>query len=770
MSGALVKKSTTTITTTKTTTSGKPVRRGFGLFDSEDDGDSDSAAAAEAQRTPVRFTGDRSAFANMSDRSDSEGGIASRAKSSSRKSKLTTPSRKIATRRGTPYHATARVRRFQAAAESGADTDEERLISESVFGNSPAPKKKARFAPASPEDEREESTELDTDEEQKTPIRNRGTSRQKPAEKSKQQSEESSAINKKTWGQWLKGIVTHPVATLLTAHAPSKNDDDNRPKTPEAEYHAPEMPGSFEKTLALPPPPPPPPADPNYNQNYRFFTRDAQNTPVRNADGLFQSGISPFNFSSPASTASNGSASPASVKKGSRALTAPTAIRRMPPPAAVVSYRKPSNFIARMRGETKRGRFDPYSRPPSARKKKAPVAILPEEITKDLTPEEELELLERREKDRKVQEAEDRYLRREALRRMGKPVEDEEMSDTPTEPKKVKGKGKVATVDDMDEDEVDRAQTSNTPPDSPPRKQNPAPIIQDLAPHSSPPLFQFAPAARPTLTSEKRGPAELNSGERYSGFVSLFPPETDSDKENVHNPPPPPTMSHRELPAVPIPAPAPPASGTSLFPEKQPVGGFGISEGPVLQPNPVSPSMTRQRFDKFKPRVSSGLRESATVEKENMHDKENPSENPFNLHGDGAASPPSPGGKPPKAAFGTQIAPKPSTQISSSSALREVGGNAPAGTGVKVDIGGKIAAVCPHPTLDSWHASLTMVEQLPVKELSALVAWPGVEMYTTADTRIQAAVRAAWQVEEREWLGDWANGVFGGARDMVARV
>jgi len=161
--------------------------------------------------------------------------------------------------------------------------------------------------------------------------------------------------------------------------------------------------------------------------------------------------------------------------------------------------------------------------------------------------------------------------------------------------------------------------------------------------------------------------------------------------------------------------------------------------------------MTRQRFDKFKPRVSSGLRESATIEKENMHDKENPSENPFNLQGDGAAPPSSPGGKPSKAAFGTQIASKPSTQISSSSALREVGGNAPAGTGVKVDIGGKIAA-------------------LPVKELSALVAWPGVEMYTTADTRIQAAVRAAWQVEEREWLEDWANGVFGRARDMVARV
>jgi len=160
--------------------------------------------------------------------------------------------------------------------------------------------------------------------------------------------------------------------------------------------------------------------------------------------------------------------------------------------------------------------------------------------------------------------------------------------------------------------------------------------------------------------------------------------------------------------------------------------------------------MTRQRFDKFKPRVSSGLRESATIEKENGHDKENPSENLFSLHGDGASQS-SPGGKPSKAAFGTQIASKPSTQISTTSALREVGGNAPAGTGVKVDVGGKIAA-------------------LPVKELSALVAWPGVEMYTTADTRIQAAVRAAWEEEEREWLEDWANGVFGGARDMVARV
>ncbi|KAI5848968.1 hypothetical protein BZA05DRAFT_355762 [Tricharina praecox] len=776
MSGALVKKSTTTVTTTTTT---KPARRGFGLFDSDNEFDSDTAEPV--QKAPVRFTGDRSAFANMSDRSDSEGGASSRnTKSSSRKSRLTTPSKKIASRRGTPYHPTSRARRFQSAAESGADTDDEKLISESMFGDSPAPisKKKARFALANSEDEREESTELDTDQEQKTPIRNRRPSRPKPVEKSNQQSEET-VISKTTWGQWLRSIVTHPVATLLTTHAPTKNDSHNHPKTPETEYRSPAMPGSFEKSLTLPPPPLPLPADETihnhnngntHNGNYRFFNRDTQNTPVRNADGLFQHGISPFNMSSPASTASNGSASPASAKKGSRALTAPIASRRMAPPAAVTSYRKPSNFIARMRGETKQKRFDPYSRPSSTRRKRgAPVEILPEEITKDLTPEEELDMLERREKDRKVQEAEDRYLRREALRRMGKIVEDEEMSDTPTESKKGKGKGKgkVATVDDMDDDEDDRAHRSNTPPDSPPHKLNGSPLFQNLAPKGSPPLFQFVTGSTTASTSEKRAPVELNSGERYAGFASLFPSETDSDKENVHNPPPPPTMSHRELPAAPIPAPAPPASGTSLFPEKQPVGGFGISEGPVLQPTPVSPSMTRQRFDKFKPRVSSGLRESATIEKENEQDKENPSENFLNPHGEG---PSSSGGKPSKAAFGTQVVSKPSTQISSSSALREVGRNASAGTGVKVDIGGKIAAVCPHPTSDSWHASLTMVKQLPVEELSALIAWPGVEVFTTADTKIQEAVRAAWKEDEQEWLGEWANGVFGEASAMVTRV
>ena len=764
MSGALVKKSTTT-----TTTTAKPVRRGFGLFDTDDEFDSDTA---DAQKVPVRFTGDRSAFANMSDRSDSEGGTSSRSatKSSSRKSRLTTPSRKIASRRGTPYHPTARARRFQAATESGADTDDERLISESMFGNLPAPmnKKKARFALANSEYEREESTELDTDEEQKTPIKNRRSYRQKPAEKSHRQSGETSVISKTTWSQWLRSIVTHPVATLLTTHAPTtKMNNDNRPKTPEAEYRSPAMPGSFEKPLAIAPPPPP--ADDttnnNYNNNYRFVTRDVQKTPIRNSDGLFQHGISPF-MSSPASTASNGSASPASVKKGSRALTAPTAIRRMAPPAAVASYRKPSNFIARMRGETKQKRFDPYCRPSSTRRKRSPVELLPEEITKDLTPEDELELLERREKDRKVQEAEDRYLRREALRRMGKNVEDEEMSDTPTESKKEKGKGKVVTMDDMDEDKADRAHRSNTPPDSPPHKQNGAPLFQNIAPKGSAPLFQFATGPKATSTGDKRAPVELNSGERYAGIAPLFP-ETDSDKENVHSPPPPPTMSHRELPAVPIPAPPPPASGTSLFLEKQPVGGFGISEGPALNPTPVSPSITRQRFDKFKPRVSSGLRESATIEKENEHDKENPPENSLNPHGEG---PSSSGGKPSKAAFGTQIASKSSTQISASSALREVGRNAPAGTGVKVDIGGKIAAVCPHPTPDLWHASLTMVEQLPVKELSALISWPGVEVFTTADAKVQEAVRAAWKEEEQGWLDEWANGVLGEARGMVARV
>jgi hypothetical protein len=97
--------------------------------------------------------------------------------------------------------------------------------------------------------------------------------------------------------------------------------------------------------------------------------------------------------------------------------------------------------------------------------------------------------------------------------------------------------------------------------------------------------------------------------------------------------------------------------------------------------------MSRQRFDKFKPRVSSGLRESATIEKENEHDKENPSENTNN--GEGSSS----SAKPGKATFGTQVVPKPASQVGSSGALREVGRNSPVGTGVKVDVRAKIAAV-----------------------------------------------------------------------------
>ncbi|KAF8541214.1 hypothetical protein BDD12DRAFT_878974 [Trichophaea hybrida] len=735
-------------------------RRGFGLFDSEDEYDTDFV---ESQKEPVQFSGDMSGFASMS---DSEGPSRSATKSSSRTSSLTTPKRRsaVANRRSTPYSSTTSRALMRAKRESkeSSENEEERLISESMFGPSPVSNKnqKARFVMSGAlgysEDE-QPSTEAETDPESyRTPnrelfSRKPKTSRQQLVETN--QHPEGSKIVKKTWGQWLRSIlpdvVTKPVESIMhTSHPEELEMSPATPfKTPE-QYRdgALPIPGSFEKAVALPP------KDDNYI-NPNFLNHDTQRTPIRGSEGLFQfNKESPFSVGSPVSTQSNASQSPASAKKGSRAPTAPTSAKRMIPPPPPVSYRKPSNFIERMRNAKKQKRYDPYSRPSATPRKVAgSFAAQPfEEMTKDLTPEEELELLERREKDRKVQEAEDRYLRRETLRRLGRSVEDEEMSDTPNVSSK-KGKGKEATVEDSPEMEDgmegDRS-GSTTPPNSPPRQSSGSSLFSKPA---GAPLFQFQNIApKPAPTVEKKAPAESAPIDKpvFSFTSTNSFGEPDNDKENISQPPPPPVMSHRELPSPPVPAPTPPSLNGGLFAEKQPIGGFGISDAPIVQHAPLVSPMSRQRFDKFKPRVSSGLRESATIEKENEHDKENPSENTNN--GEGSSS----SAKPGKAAFGTQVVPKPASQVSSSGALREVGRNSPVGTGVKVDVRAKIAA-------------------LPVKDLSPIASWPiSLEVLSAGvDMKVQEYVKTAFAASSQEqWLQDWANEIFGAAREKVQRL
>lgn len=479
------------------------------------------------------------------------------------------------------------------------------------------------------------------------------------------------------------------------------------------------------------------------------------------------------------------------------------------PPAA--SYRKTSNFIERMRNAKKQKRYDPYSRPSSS-PKKAGRTIAPlqhEEVSAGLTPEEELEQLERREKDRKVQEAEDRYLRRETLRRLGRPVQDdEEMSDSAAEASCEKGKGRAADAQDMEDSMQEDRVGSTTPPDSPPPQQ-----ARSIFKASGTPLFQFQNTApKPAATGagvEKTASADQSPVDKplFSfGPTALFG-EADSDKENMSQPAPSPPPAAAGAPAAVAPAaaavaPAPVAATApvaGIFGEKQ-SGGFGVSEAGSSSSSSMSPM--RQRFDKFKPRVSSGLRESATIEKENEHDKENPSDNTANgngngysynynianhagtntNNGEGSSSSGAAQGKAGKAAFGTQVVPKqPSQFSSSSSALREVGRNSTTGTAVKIDVRAKIAAVSILSfllfllLLPSSHSLLTEM-QLPVRDLSPIAAWPiSLEVMKggSSDAKMMSEyVSTAFAASSSEgWLTGWAVGeLFGAARGKIERI
>ena len=735
MSGALVK---LTAPDAQPKLDLKKSRRGFGLFSDEE---AEESASERRPREPVRFSGDMSGFGV----SDSEGQSRERSRSptktSSRTSTLTTPSRSrksnVASRRSTPYNSTtsrALQRAKRGAAIEYSENEEERLISESIFDDTPA--KKTRFA-AHSEDDQDLSTEVDTDQERGRGRGKGGKLIKHTLREHSRSNQHSSAKNvvRKTWGEWLKSFIpalTGPDpeperAEMLAIEYPQI------PDTPDHEYSL-SIPGSYERHPA-----PSPKGDQYINPNVTNV--DFQRTPVRTINGLFAYGQSPdFNLSSPAS--SHQSQSPASpVKKGSRAPTAPTSARRMLPTPPAPSYRKPSHFIERMRNAKTKKRYDPYSRPSASPRKGMPLVQQGvEDNLKDLSPEDQLELLERREKDRKVQEAEDRYLRRETLRRLGRPVEDEDMSDTPTDtPTKIKTK--EASVEGMDED--NEFPPSSTPPDSPPQKS------AQLFKNTGAPLFQFqntAPKLSFAATSDKP--------EKSTFFnpTPSFGGETDGDKENVQNPPPPPVMSHRELPSPPIPAPAPPAINGGLFgAEKQPIGGFGITDAPAQSYQPVSP-VPRQRFDKFRPRVSSGLRETATIEKENDHDKENATDSGSNSEGASA-----------------KFAAAKATVSPSSGALREMGQNVPTGAGIKIDVRGKLAAVSFPQMGGAENVKLTRILQLPVGELSQLVAWPSVQIVMAGDAAMQQAVRSAWSAQVG-WMGEWADDVFGAAREKVTRI
>jgi hypothetical protein len=695
-----------------------PKRRGIGLF-TDDEDDEDVLDAPDApQQELVMFSGDTSGFAGIQDsaaaRQDGRSNVGSAVKNSSRTSKLATPSRprkSVAGRRGTPYHTTTSRALLRARRESKGEDEEEILISQSMFGSAPTEnggsKKTGSTAAAYSWGEEGETTDEDSPVEEEQILRREIFSRKpksprQPSASTTTQPQQEPTGPRRTWGDWLRSIlpavVAGPVTAIKREMSPaSPVQGDIFVQTPHQEIASFDIPGSFEKSS------PPRERDTYINPNFLNHKVAYDETPVKSSpDGLFEYPTSRLFSGSPVQDSPQ---PPVSVKKGSRGPAAPSGVKRIIP-AAPEAFRKPSNFIQRMRDAKKTKRYDPYSRPSVTTFRGVTATRLAAEGGK-LTAEEELELHERREKDRRVQEAEDRYIRLAALRKLGRPVEDEEMEDkgpTPNNNEKAvtieevqdeesNNNGMAATTGEVQDENMDADKSgSTTPPISPPQKSS-EPLFQNLSESASQPLFQdlstTAPADKkddvtpPSWSFSTVSSFNSNAGSFKSDISSFTEP--DSDKENVQSPPPPPTMSHRELPSnAPIAAPPPVMESTNLFSEKQPIGGFGIGGGHSVDsmPPPAAPS-ARQRFDKFKPRVSSSLRESSTIDKENDNDKENPTAS--NTEGSSSA-------KSSKAAFGTQVVYKPSTGAGTG-ALREVESNAPVQSAIKVDLRAKVAAV-----------------------------------------------------------------------------
>ncbi|KAI5797772.1 hypothetical protein EDC01DRAFT_783390 [Geopyxis carbonaria] len=638
-------------------------RRGFGLFDDSDDEEMEQLSPAQ----PVKFSGDTSGFEGL--RKAEPTAIVATPKSGSR-NRRTAPA-KTASSRATPYSTTSRA----LMRAKGQKETEDPILGESIFKGSPEYK----------ETKAEESG---TDEEvtRKTPSK-RLFQTEPPSAKTPTPRKEHAG--EKTWGEWIGNFVPEsikkPVSKVLASTPLPKKSKKDIFLTPEADVNALTMPGSFEKpeqkTLKF------------INPNFVAMDKH-QTTPIPNPN-LFT-----YNHSFSAASPSRESKLPLR----SSTMSALTSSTRQATPSG--TFRKPSNFISRMKstpGKKASSRFTPYGR--SATPRKSPA--------KELTPEEELKLLEQRERDRKVQEREDKYKRRETLRKLGKDVESDEddaMVDSSPVKTPSKGKGRAVTMeDDMD---IGEPQASTTPPSTPPKS------VSKVTPKASP---FAAPPRGPTLFAPTPPSAPPSS-----------PPKewsTDSDKENTGAPPPPPTMSHRQLPSsAATPPPVPETSGLGL---PHPLGGHGIAPPVALEPPGIR---QRNLLNKHKPRVSSSLRESSTYAKENDDDtKENPV----------ASSSSSTSGMFKSSGlktFGASTSNAQSTvPARTAGALREASANAPAAT-VKVDIAAKVA-------------------QLPVGDLFNVLLFPSATPIGSGDSTVKSAVERYWAPKE-----EWGGAIFEGLR------
>lgn len=695
-------------------TSQAVARRGIGLFESDLETDRESEPEHKKKAlpptTPVKFSGDTSGFAGLRTESLS---VPPTPASGSRKSAHTTPSRSksIRNRRQTPYtrKTSTTAAALQRAGHSPTTDDEDLTIGETMeMRGSEAVQKRgdkrrgAKFAMHGTRD-----VEMDD-----------GESKQKG--RGKKAAVANNAPMNRTWGQWLRSIVPNSIKKPFGFGAEQQQEPESlekpeqRESSEEREDFTTGIPGSFDEKmqrLAV--------TSPKSKQ----FTE----THIPDSKGLFT-----YEKKQPKET----SMALTPVRRGA-------SVRVISPPA---SLRKSSNFLERMKTGKSSTRYGPY---PRASRSITPQAVSPTEVEQpeelyDMSPEEALEQLKQRKRARKVQEAEDRYARRQLMARLGR---EGELSDSDSEverKRKVQRQGRMKdiatspikqarrTITTGAGEDADMDDGSTTPPSTPP-KIGGGGLFGNALYSKPPPVLGYGTS---TSTSTGTGP-------------------DDADKENnLSGPPPPPSPSHRQLPdpSSNFSAPSIPPAPSQLFPEKpQPVGGFGISD-----PAPAPPSALA-RFDKHKPRVSSSLRNEASAANKEADEAAKENATP------GASTTttaPNPFAKSSKAPFGSSTMTSTSsgsTQTTSTSAggifgsggaLREVESNAFMGPGdkpVKIDMRAKIAAVSFSHCSKLRDVDIDCVKQMPVQNLSVLFQWPTVEVFQAS---IKDEVTKMWKADD----------------------
>ncbi|RPA98516.1 hypothetical protein L873DRAFT_1808148 [Choiromyces venosus 120613-1] len=667
----------------------------------------------------------------------------------SRSSSLITPQRPRSAHRTTPYSTTTSraLMRAKISKDATIDRESELISTETTYETTTTSVKQFKYTMSgargslredaqAESDEQEEQGDAEDDKEDDqefsiTPSRNifsRTTTPSKTPTKSPKKESQVPETGKKTWGQWLGAIlpasVKKPVKAILGDPAEFKSTEQEvhtpKKETPAQDYDFDDneefsLPGSFGKA---PPSPLRTPSQPPSKREQRKIEMSYE-TPSR--DGLFayqkpKTVIAPRTLPPPSrriiptlapSSKTPGRSASASVAPGS-------------------SYHRPSNFIERMKSAKRSNRYDPYSRPKGTSSRAKKTSPEPSEPT-ELTAEEELELLERREKERKVQEAEDRYLKREIRKKLGQeePEQDgdgdSEMSDTETS-------SQQPSVEEV----VDEGEPSErSPPASPAPK---SPVKQSVPTPSSPPTgpaptFLFGnPSSPPPTTTTTTAPAAPEP----AAAPTTWSFSSDSDKENISSgPPPPPTMSHAQLPAPLTTSSHPPAIAGGLLGtyHHQPDGGFGLGLGLPKESTPLN--RQRSAAEKFKPHVSSGLRESSTVdeEKENEKDVENKRPLSFGYDKENASSSSSSGGKLGGSSSGGGVGGGLTMQsvFKTSGALKENERVLNLGkSDAKVDLRAKIEAVCSLPFLSfiGTEHGTNVISQLQPKQLECGVSWP----------------------------------------------